>query len=217
MGTKKVAVIIGRFNPPTSGHYMVIDQVKKFIRSNRDAGLEASPVVIIIGGSKSDADKKRNPLSVDERQTFMAASGNANGVTFFSAVNAFAALALLREKGLEPVAVAAGSDRIDDYIKILDKHFLTPAGEPIKHYKIELTRDEDAVETDKDAKRAAMDAALADMLDGGDISTDMVSGSIARRAVELGYEPEFAKIVGLEKKPALAKKMFDKIKSAISE
>lgn len=133
MGTKKVAVIIGRFNPPTSGHYMVIDQVKKFIRSNRDAGLEASPVVIIIGGSKSDADKKRNPLSVDERQTFMAASGNANGVTFFSAVNAFAALALLREKGLEPVAVAAGSDRIDDYIKILDKHFLTPAGEPIKH------------------------------------------------------------------------------------
>lgn len=73
------------------------------------------------------------------------------------------------------------------------------------------------METDKDAKRAAMDAALADMLDGGDISTDMVSGSIARRAVELGYEPEFAKIVGLEKKPALAKKMFDKIKSAISE
>ena len=38
-----------------------------------------------------------------------------------------------------------------------------------------------------------------------------MSGSLARRAVELGYEDVFAEIVGLEDKPALAKKMFDKI------
>ena len=216
MADKKVAVVIGRFNPPTKGHYSVIDTVKKFIRQNKNLGLEASPVVVIIGGSKSDADKKKNPLSAEEREVFMKASGKANGVLFFIAPNAFAAFSMLREKGYEPVAIAAGTDRIDDYKKMLDKYFLTPDGQPIKHYAIHLERNEDAIEKDKDAKKTAMDKALETAKKkGSDIDTDLVSGSLARRAVELGYEPEFAKIVGLEDKPALAKKMFDKIAQAI--
>lgn len=217
MGSKKVAVIIGRFSPPTRGHYAVIDHVKKFIRTNKNLGLEAAPAVVIIGGSKSDNDKKRNPLSVADRELFMKNSGHTAGVQFFTATNAFGALAMLREKGLEPVAIAAGSDRIDDYMRILDKHFLTDDGKPIKHHKIKLDRDEDAVETNKEAKQAAMDSALNGLKKDGTIDTDMVSGSLARRAVELGYLPEFTKIVGLENKPALAKKMFDKIATALKE
>ena len=215
--SKKVAVVVGRFSPPTKGHYAVINLVKKFIRTNKKLGLEASPVVVIIGGSKSDADKKRNPLSVSDRELFMKSSGHTDGVQFFTAVNAYAALAQLREKGFEPVAIAAGSDRADDYIRLLDKHFTKPDGSPIKHHKILLTRDEDATETDKDAKTKSMDSALNQMKDRGDVDTDLVSGSLARRAVELGYEPEFAKIVGLEGKPALAKKMFNKIAAAMKE
>lgn len=216
MADKKVAVVIGRFNPPTKGHYAVIDTVKKFIRQNKKLGLEASPAVIIIGGSKSDADKKKNPLSAEERELFMKSSGKANGAMFFIAPNAFAAFSMLREKGYEPVAIAAGTDRIDDYKKMLDKYFLTPDEQPIEHHAIHLERDEDAIEKDKDAKKAAMDKALETAKKkGSDIDTDLVSGSLARRAVELGYEPEFAKIVGLEDKPALAKKMFDKIAKAI--
>ena len=217
MGSKRVAVIIGRFNPPTRGHYSVINSVKKFIKSNKKLGLEVNPVVMVIGGSKSDADKKRNPLTVDERILFMTSSGQADGVKFFSASNAFAALSSLREQGYEPLAVAAGSDRIADYIKILDKYFLTDDGQPIKHYEIRLERDADAVETDKSEKQRAMDNILAKAHDGRSIDVDAISGSLARRAVELGYEPEFAEIVGLQSKPALAKKMFDKIKSSISE
>ena len=217
MGSKKVAVVIGRFSPPTRGHYAVIDSVKKFIRTNKNLGLEAAPVVMIIGGSKSDTDKKRNPLSVADRELFMKNSGHTAGVHFFTATNAFGALALLREKGFEPIAIAAGSDRIEDYMRILDKHFLTNDGKAIKHYKINLDRDSGAVETDKDAKRAAMDAALSGLKKDGTIDTDLVSGSLARRAVELGYLPEFTKIVGLENKPALAKKMFDKIAAALEE
>lgn len=217
MGEKKAAVIIGRFNPPTKGHYAVIDQVKKFIRNNKNLGLEASPVVVIIGGSKSDADKKRNPLSVSERELFMKGSGRANGVIFYSAPNAFAAFAMLRTNGFEPVAIAAGSDRIDDYVRILDSHFKDPSGKAIKHHRITLDRDDRAVDTNKDSKASAMDAALNTMRDGKDIETDIVSASLARRAVELGYEQEFAEIVGLEDKPALAKKMFAKIASAIKE
>lgn len=218
MASKKVAVVIGRFNPPTKGHYAVIDTVKKFIRQNKDLGLEATPVVIIIGGSKSDADKKKNPLTAEERELFMKSSGNANGVVFFIASNAYAAFSLLREKGYEPIAFAAGTDRVDDYKKILDKYFLTPDGMPIKHYPIHLARDAAAIEKDKDAKKAAMDRALDSAKNtGSKIDTDIVSGSLARRAVELGYEEEFASIVGLENKPGLAKKMFDKIANAIKE
>lgn len=217
MASKKIAVVIGRFNPPTKGHYAVINSVIKFIDKNKKLGLEAGPAVVVIGGGKTDADKKRNPLSVEERLTFMKGSGKANRAVFFTASNAFAAFSMLREKGYEPIAIAAGSDRVDDYIKILDKYFLTDDKQPIKHYKINLQRDEDAVETNKDEKRIAMDNILSKAKGGKSIDTDLVSGSLARRAVELGYEPEFAKIVGLEDKPVLAKKMFDKIAAALKE
>ena len=147
----------------------------------------------------------------------MKASGLANGALYFTAPNAFAAFEELRKKGYEPVAVAAGTDRIKDYKGILDKYFKTSDDKPIEHVGIELTRDEDAIETKKEVKGKAMDSAIATikMKKEGDVDTSVISGSLARRAVELGYELEFAKIVGLEDKPALAKKMYDKIKASI--
>lgn len=216
-GRRKVAVIIGRFNPPTRGHYSVISEAKRFIRQHKNLGLDASPVVVVIGGSKSDSDKKRNPLSVEERILFMQSSGHANGVIFKSAKNAFDAFAQLRQDDLEPIAFAAGEDRADDYLKILDKHFLDADGNPIKHYKIELHRDKDAVETNSSGKNSAFDSALEKIKKDNDVDDDIISASLARYAVSLGYEPEFAKIVGLESKPALAKKMFDKIAAVIKE
>ena len=215
MAGKKVAVFLGRFNPPTKGHYEVINTLKKFIREHKNLGLEANPALVIIGGSKSDADKKRNPLSVEEREVFMKASGKANGALFFSAPNAFAALATLREKGYEPIAVAGGSDRLDSYLTILDKHFKTPDDKPIKHYGIKLERDEEAVETKKDEKEQGLEYALTHLVDTGEISTEHVSASLARYAVTQNKPDAFAKIVGLEAKPALAKQMFNKIASAM--
>lgn len=217
MGTKKVAMVIGRFNPPTRGHYTVINEVKRFIKSNPNIGLEAYPLVVVIGGSKSDSDKKRNPLTVDERILFMSSSGNANGVKFLSAKNAFEAFANARNDGYEPIAIAAGSDRIQDYINILDKHFKDDSGNPIKHYGIKLSRDEDAVETNKEEKQKAMDGTLDNLKSSNVLPVDQISGSLARRAVELGFKDEFAKIVGLDKKPVLADKMFAKIEAAIRD
>lgn len=216
MATRRAAVVIGRFNPPTKGHYAVIDTVKAFIRKNKEMDLYASPIVVIIGGSKSDEDKKKNPLTVAQREAFMKASGHANGVIFMTAPNAFAAFAKLRDEGFEPIAVAAGTDRINDYIKLLDKHFTKANGDSIKHLKIHLKRNETAIEKDKGVKKAAMDTALETAKEkGSDIETDVISGSLARRAVELGYEDEFAQIVGLENKPVLAKKMFKAIKNSL--
>ena len=217
VGAKRVAMVIGRFNPPTRGHYTVINEVKKFIRSNPNIDLEVYPLVVVIGGSKSDADKKRNPLSVDDRILFMSSSGNANGVKFLSAKNAFEAFANARKEGYEPIAIAAGSDRIQDYVNILDKHFKNEDGSAIKHYGIKLSRDEDAVEPNKDEKQKAMDSTLDNLKTSNTLPVDQISGSLARRAVELGFKEEFAKIVGLDKKPALADKMFAKIADSIKE
>lgn len=214
-GKKKVALVIGRFSPPTKGHYAVINKVKQFIRDNPKLGLEMVPIVAVIGGSKSDLDKAKNPLTVDERILFMNGSGQADGVKFIKAKNAFEAMTKLREDDMEPIAIAAGSDRIQDYVRILNQYFKTSDDKPITHYKINLDRDDDAVETDADEKQKKMDATLDSMKQGEELETDLVSGSLARRAVELGYEEEFAKIVGMESKPALAKKMYDKIKAAM--
>jgi Cytidylyltransferase-like len=212
MAHKRAAVVVGRFQPPTKGHYKVISGVKKFIRQHPELKLEASPIVVVIGGSKSDEDKKRNPLSVEERMLFMRSSGHADGVRFFTATDAFKAFELLRTEGYEPVAVAAGQDRLKAYEHILDKFFKGPGDKPIKHYAISLERAKDSIVTKDDD---AVDQTLEGGKDSGEFKTEEISGSLARRAVELGYEPEFAKIVGLEDKPKLAKKMFDKIKASL--
>src|SRR5271154_3902009 len=215
MGKKKVAVVIGRFNPPTKGHYAAFSAVKKFIREHPELKLEAGPAVVIIGGGKSDDDKKKNPLSVAERMVFMKASGKANGVTFYDAPNAFAAFSMLRDKGYEPIVVAAGPERLPGYKQILDKYFTTNDGKPIVHHSLTLSRDDEAVLTKKKEKGAAVDSKLDAIKGDSELKIKEISGSLARRAVELGYEPEFAKIVGLEHNPKLAKKMFDKIKASL--
>jgi hypothetical protein len=135
-------------------------------------------------------------------------------VTFRSAKNAFEAFAELRKAGLEPVAIAAGSDRASDYLRILDQYFKDAQDRPIKHFKIDLPRAEGAVKDGSDKERQ-MDSVLAALKDGDGVGIEHVSGSLARRAVELGYFDEFVKIVGLEKNPAVAKSLYKKVKAAI--
>lgn len=210
--SKKVAVMIGRMNPPTRGHYKVIDAMKNFIRTNPKLGLEAMPVVVVIAGSKSDADTKRNPLTGEERIAFMKASGFANGVKFLTAPNAFAAFAKVREEGFEPVAVAAGDDRAPEYQRILDKHF-NNGSTPVKHHIISLDRDADTDHEDGDAYFQK----IMDMINDGEaIDDNQISGSLARYAVRHDEKKAFAYIVKLNKKPKLADSMFSKIKAAIN-
>jgi hypothetical protein len=215
--TKKVAVFVGRFQPPTQGHYTVIDFIKKFIRDHKNLGLEANPVIVIIDNDKSNQDKSRNPLSVADRETFMKASGKANGCVFFDAHNAFAAFADLRDKGYEPIAIAAGSDNVDNYIHILDQYFKTDDDKDIKHYKIQLGRTGNSIESNKEEKIKGLDYALTHLEDTGDIKVSNISASLARFAVKKDKLELFAKIVGLENKLPLAKTMFNKIAKTVKE
>lgn len=216
-GKKRAAVVIGRFNPPTKGHYALVNHVKSFIKNHKKLELEAFPVVVVIAGSKSDSDKKKNPLTGEDRIKFMKASGHVNGVHFFTAKTAFEAFDVLRKNDFEPIAVAAGQDRIDDYVRILDKYFTDEDDNPVKHHPIELPRKESAVDSDEGAEKSRVKILDRMKEEGTSPDIDEISASLARLAVDLGYEEEFAKIVHLEHKPALAKKMFKKIKEAMKE
>lgn len=209
---RRAAVVVGRFNPPTIGHYKVFDIVKKYIRDHQDLRLDAVPIVVVVAGKETSKDKTKNPLTANERVSFMAASGKANGVKFLVAKSAYDAFEEVRKAGFEPIAVAAGSDRGDKYLEMLDKYFKTPDGKEIDHYSITVDRVTESKE--KIDKKAALDDILQYMDD--EVPTNMVSASLARRAVELDEFEKFAVIVGLEDKRHLARKMFDKIKAAMS-
>jgi hypothetical protein len=212
---KRVAVAVGRFQPPTLGHYKVMDAMKAFIRDNKKLGLEATPVVVIVAGGKTSEDKSRNPLTAEERKSFMESSGRANGVKFLLANNAFAAFVAVREAGFEPVALAAGTDRQADYMRILDKSFKAKDGSDIKHHLIPgLDRDADH---EGDDGPAAYDHIIADIKDGADVPVDMVSGTLARYAAKKGEMDAFAYLTGLSKKPKLAAAMAKKIQDGAKQ
>ena len=203
MQKKNVVVLVGRFSPPHLGHYKAINNAKAFIRNNPKLNLEAQPVVIVIAGPKTSLDKKTNPLSVHDRINFMKYSGNADGVVFSESSNAFKAFEKVRELGYEPIVIAAGDDRADNYLSILDNHFLKKNGSKISHYKVpNLEREK---------------ASLSDLEDSATIDSSLVSGTMVRAAINAGYEDVFTKMVGLEKKPKLAKLMFKKVKKAMEE
>lgn len=213
MQEKNAIFAVGRFQPCTAGHYKVFNKMKLFIREHSE--LKLTPIIVIVEGVVSSEDKKKNPLTGEERIKFMKASGKVDGFKFILAKNSFIAPGLIRQLGFEPIVVAAGSDRAEGYIKNLDKSFRDEAGEEIKHYTVPgLDRLESAVATKKTEKSKALEDALSKM-SSEELSDDEISGSLARHAAELGYLDEFTEIVGLKNKPALAKIMFNKIRKAI--
>ncbi len=212
MGTKKAAVAVGRFNPPTRGHYFVFDKLKSYIRKNPELNLQASPVALIISGKKAQEDKHKNPLSPDDRIKFMKASGKANGVLFVTASNVVEGFNALRKYGFEPIAIAAGEERASSYIEILNKYFNEDSGKKIKHYKVELPRENFSIANDGESANKEL---LQKMKAGYEPDIDEISGSLAKLAVQMGYFEEFLKITGLEDNKELGKKMFNKVKEAM--
>lgn len=206
--TKRAVVIVGRFQPPTIGHYKIVNLAKKFIRENRNLSLFTKPVIVIIDGKKSGQNKKVNPLTVDERIYYMENSGKANGVIFLSASSAYDAFNAVRKAGYEPTVIGAGSDRVQGYLELLDSKFLDQNGKKQKHYELKGLDGRHELKPTEDS--------LKQVKDSGATVTG-VSGSLARQAAELGYFEEFVQITGLEKNLPAAKKLFKVVKSRIGE
>lgn len=193
--TKDAIVMIGRMNPPTAGHYKVIDAMKKYARENK---MITEFFVVVVEGEETSKDKSKNPLSGEDRIKFMKASGKAVGVKFLIVKDAMHGFEKVQEAGYEPLIIAAGSDRADKYIELLDKYFpIERNGKTIKHKAV------------PGLDRKPSDTPSIDM----DVNT--ISGSVARHVAKNGFFEEFVEISGLTKKPTLAKLLYDKVRKAI--
>jgi len=109
--TKRKAVVFtfGRFQPPTSGHNLLIDKV---ISVAKKANAEH-----MIFPSRSN-DPKKNPLTAKEKVSFMRKLfPKANVVDNDNAKTPFHAAKLLSNQGYNDVIMVVGGDRVKEFDK----------------------------------------------------------------------------------------------------
>lgn len=112
--SKTVVFAFGRFNPPTTGHELLVRFVKKLAQQSRADH--------VIYASRSQ-DTKKNPLSVDRKIHYlklMFPNTNFKGAndqerTFMEAAKAL-------NKRYKNLIMVAGSDRVAEYTKLLEKY-----------------------------------------------------------------------------------------------
>lgn len=140
----EVALVVGRLNPPTRGHGVLIRQLKETAER-----LGARPVLYIVDGAKSGKDKSKNPLSADQRLAI--AKKLFPGITVDVVSSAYEALEVLDVQGFKLKAWIAGSDRASNYRKLV-------ASEQLDCEVLEVDRE--AGEADGVSATAARQAAL---------------------------------------------------------
>jgi nicotinic acid mononucleotide adenylyltransferase len=112
--SKKVVFAFGRFQPPTTGHELLVKAVQKIA--------SAQGADHVIYASKTE-DKKQNPLPVSRKVYYLQRmfaganfkAANEQERTFIEAAKAL-------NKRYKNIVMVAGSDRIAEYKKILEKY-----------------------------------------------------------------------------------------------
>lgn len=112
--SKKIVFAFGRFQPPTVGHELLVKAVEKVAKQQGAAH--------IIYASHTQ-DKSKNPLSVDRKvyylkRMFPEANFKAAGGT----TRTFIEVAKELNKRYKNLVMVAGSDRVPEYKKILEKY-----------------------------------------------------------------------------------------------
>jgi hypothetical protein len=105
----------GRMNPPTTGHAALVDKVKEVAKANN------ADHSIVLSHSQ---DPEKNPLTGEQklkhaRRFFPGANidvADSENPTFMHQ------LKKLHKQGVTHVTMVAGSDRVDEYKKLLDKY-----------------------------------------------------------------------------------------------
>lgn len=103
-GAKIAAFTFGRFNPPTTGHELLINKVKEFAAGNDYFVFPSHSV-----------DKKKNPLTAAQKIYFMKEMypSHKNSIIFDETVrDAIKALKWLEDKGYTDAIFVVGSDRV---------------------------------------------------------------------------------------------------------
>ena len=113
---KKLVFSFGRFNPPTTGHEVLLKKVVAVAKKeNADA---------MVYSSQSN-DPKKNPLPYKEKTKFMKAMfpKHKKVIQYDVGVkNAFDTLSTVYAKGYRDVTMVVGSDRVTEFEKILNKY-----------------------------------------------------------------------------------------------
>jgi hypothetical protein len=111
---KSVVFAFGRFNPPTVGHELLIKVVKKVASTHK--------ADYVIYASRTQ-DKKKNPLPIDRKIHYLNIM--FPGTHFVAAneqVRTFMEAAKLLNKKYKNLIMIAGSDRVQEYTKLLNNY-----------------------------------------------------------------------------------------------
>lgn len=112
--SKTVVFAFGRFNPPTTGHQLLVQFVKKLAKQQR-----ADHVIY----ASRTQDAKKNPLTVDQKLHYLRlmfpdtnfVGANDQERTFIEAAKAL-------NKRYKNLVMVAGSDRVPAYDELLKKY-----------------------------------------------------------------------------------------------
>jgi nicotinic acid mononucleotide adenylyltransferase len=107
-GAKVAAFTFGRFNPPTTGHELLINKVKEFAAGND----------YFVFPSHTTDKKGKNPLTAEQKVYLMKEmfKSHADEIIFDAGVkDAIKALKWLEEKGYTDAIFVVGSDRVSAF------------------------------------------------------------------------------------------------------
>lgn len=112
--SKTVVFAFGRFNPPTTGHELLVKAVKKLAaQSKADHAIYAS----------KSQDAKKNPLTVDKKVHYLKLMfPGTNFVAASPTERTFIEAAKALNKKYKNLIMVAGSDRIPEYERILNTY-----------------------------------------------------------------------------------------------
>lgn len=112
--SKKVVFAFGRFQPPTTGHELLVNAVKKIA-----AAQKADHVIF----ASRTHDKKSNPLPVDRKVYYLKRMfPKTNFVAANEEIRTFMEAAKSLSKKYKNLVMIAGSDRVPEYKKLLEKY-----------------------------------------------------------------------------------------------
>jgi len=112
--TKTIVFTFGRFSPPTSGHQLLVQFVKKLSVQNK-----ADHVIYV----SRTQDPKKNPLSVDQKLHYLKLM--FPGVNFVGANDqqrTFMEVAKVLNTKYKNIIMVGGADRVPEFKKLLDKY-----------------------------------------------------------------------------------------------
>lgn len=176
---KTMVLFFGRANPPHLGHGLAFKKVLEIAKNN-----SADHVIYIT----KTIDKKKNPLTVN-RKIFWLRKMFGSKINFVPAPGSFIEAVKAQNGKYEQIIVVAGSDRVGEYQKLLDRYNGT------KEFSFDKIRVVSAGERDPDAegtgglsatkmRQAAVDDDVSTIARGTGLSVD--DSRLLAREVRVG-------------------------------